>query len=257
MVLVGAVRRVDRTAADPQRRRGARRFRAGQSVARPSAGEAVQLVGRPGKSRSHRGDVARSGSVSAAIRRRLAGWRRRNGRRICSPTMTPGRSSPSASPRAARFTPISAPSVISDRSAIPRSTRNSRTRASGLPSAGSRTRTAAGCWTRSRSRSAHMGTDPAQANVLQTRQVQIPGFLDLQPARDLGERWKCKNLPTYSSTEHAVLDRPDDRRRQGQPEMAEGQRRQGAGDQRALGRAQQLSQSRRVAGEAASIARGR
>ena len=47
---------------------------------------------------------------------------------------------------------------------------------------------------------AHMGTDPAQANVLQTRMVQIPGFLDLQPARDLGERWKCKNLPTYSST---------------------------------------------------------
>ncbi|MFH1343453.1 MAG: di-heme-cytochrome C peroxidase [Pseudomonadota bacterium] len=47
---------------------------------------------------------------------------------------------------------------------------------------------------------AHMGTDPAQANVLQTREVQIPGFLDLQPARDLGERWKCKNLATYSST---------------------------------------------------------
>ena len=45
-----------------------------------------------------------------------------------------------------------------------------------------------------------MGTDPAQANVLQTRQVQIPGFLDLQPARDLGERWKCKNLPAYSTT---------------------------------------------------------
>jgi hypothetical protein len=48
---------------------------------------------------------------------------------------------------------------------------------------------------------AHMGTDPAQANVLATRQVQIPGFLDLQPARDLGERWKCKNLPTWSSTD--------------------------------------------------------
>jgi hypothetical protein len=47
---------------------------------------------------------------------------------------------------------------------------------------------------------AHMGTDPAQAKVLQERQVQIPGFLDLQPARDLGERWKCKNLATYSST---------------------------------------------------------
>ncbi|MDP3692959.1 di-heme-cytochrome C peroxidase [Bradyrhizobium sp.] len=47
---------------------------------------------------------------------------------------------------------------------------------------------------------AHIGTDPAQANVLQTRQVQIPGFLDLQPSRDLGERWGCKNLATYSST---------------------------------------------------------
>jgi hypothetical protein len=47
---------------------------------------------------------------------------------------------------------------------------------------------------------AHIGTDPAQANVLQTRQVQIPGFLELDPARDLGERWKCKNMETYSST---------------------------------------------------------
>ena len=48
---------------------------------------------------------------------------------------------------------------------------------------------------------AGMGTDPAQANVLATRQVQIPGFLDLQPARDLGERWKCKDLPNWSSTD--------------------------------------------------------
>ena len=46
----------------------------------------------------------------------------------------------------------------------------------------------------------HMGTDPAQANVLAKREVQIPGFLDLQPARDLGERWKCKDLKTYAST---------------------------------------------------------
>lgn len=48
---------------------------------------------------------------------------------------------------------------------------------------------------------AHIGTDPAQSEVLQKREVKIPGFLDLQPARDLGERWKCKNLQTYSSTE--------------------------------------------------------
>ena len=47
----------------------------------------------------------------------------------------------------------------------------------------------------------HMGTDPAQARVLATRQVQIPGFLDLQPARDLGDRWKCKNLKPYASTD--------------------------------------------------------
>ena len=46
-----------------------------------------------------------------------------------------------------------------------------------------------------------MGTDPAQANVLATRQVQLPAFLKMQPAEDLGERWKCENLPTYSSTE--------------------------------------------------------
>ena len=68
----------------------------------------------------------------------LTGWPRRNGRRICSPAMMHGRSSPSASPRAARCTPRSAPNVISGRSAIRRSTRNSRTRASGLPSAGRR-----------------------------------------------------------------------------------------------------------------------
>jgi hypothetical protein len=48
---------------------------------------------------------------------------------------------------------------------------------------------------------AAMGTDPAQANVLATRQVQVPGFLKMQPAEDLGTKWKCKDLPTYSSTE--------------------------------------------------------
>ena len=46
-----------------------------------------------------------------------------------------------------------------------------------------------------------MGTDPAQANVLATRQVQIPGFLTMQPASDLGKRWNCKDMATYSSTE--------------------------------------------------------
>ncbi len=48
---------------------------------------------------------------------------------------------------------------------------------------------------------AGMGTDPAQSNVLALRQVQVPGFLNLQPAEDLGTQWKCKDLPTFSSTE--------------------------------------------------------
>jgi hypothetical protein len=48
---------------------------------------------------------------------------------------------------------------------------------------------------------AAMGTDPAQAGVLATRQVQVPAFLKLNPAEDLGVQWKCNDLPTYSSTE--------------------------------------------------------
>jgi mono/diheme cytochrome c family protein len=48
---------------------------------------------------------------------------------------------------------------------------------------------------------AGMGTDPGQANVLATRKVELPGFLNMQPAQDLGTQWKCKNLPTFSSTE--------------------------------------------------------
>jgi hypothetical protein len=46
-----------------------------------------------------------------------------------------------------------------------------------------------------------METDNAQASVLAYRQVSVPGFLDMQPARDLGTRWECENLPNYSSTE--------------------------------------------------------
>jgi hypothetical protein len=46
-----------------------------------------------------------------------------------------------------------------------------------------------------------MGTDPAQSSVLRTRNVQVPGFLNLQPAEDLGKRWKCEWLPASSSTE--------------------------------------------------------
>ena len=48
---------------------------------------------------------------------------------------------------------------------------------------------------------AGMGTDPAQANVLASRQVQVPGFFDLKPGRDLDSRGKCSDLPAYFSTE--------------------------------------------------------
>jgi hypothetical protein len=40
--------------------------------------------------------------------------------------------------------------------------------------------------------------------VLGSRKVAVPGFLDIQPARDLGKAWDCKYMPdpsTYSSTD--------------------------------------------------------
>jgi hypothetical protein len=49
-----------------------------------------------------------------------------------------------------------------------------------------------------------MGTDSAQAEVLGSRRVSVPGFLDMQPARDLGKVWGCTDMPdpsSYSSTE--------------------------------------------------------
>ncbi len=46
-----------------------------------------------------------------------------------------------------------------------------------------------------------MGTDPAQASVLEKRTISVPGYLDLQPTRILGEQWKCAKLPETSSTE--------------------------------------------------------
>jgi hypothetical protein len=46
-----------------------------------------------------------------------------------------------------------------------------------------------------------MGTDPAQANVLFSRTVDVPGFLKMDPAQDLGKTWGCQGLPTYFSTE--------------------------------------------------------
>jgi hypothetical protein len=48
---------------------------------------------------------------------------------------------------------------------------------------------------------AGMGTDPAQANVLALRKVDVPGFLGLQAARDLGTKWKCPDITDSASTE--------------------------------------------------------
>ena len=46
-----------------------------------------------------------------------------------------------------------------------------------------------------------MGTDSAQADVLFSRTVEVPGFLKMDPAQDLGKTWGCQGLPTYLSTE--------------------------------------------------------
>jgi cytochrome c5 len=48
---------------------------------------------------------------------------------------------------------------------------------------------------------AGMGTDPAQANVLASRKVDVPGFLNIQPADDLGKNCPDVNIPRNSSTE--------------------------------------------------------
>ncbi len=48
---------------------------------------------------------------------------------------------------------------------------------------------------------AGMGTDPAQANVLASRKVDVPGFLNIQPADDLGKNCPDVNIPRASSTE--------------------------------------------------------
>ena len=46
-----------------------------------------------------------------------------------------------------------------------------------------------------------MGTDPAQAHVLMLRTVKLPGFLDIDPARDLQKFWGCTGIPTYSTAD--------------------------------------------------------
>jgi len=45
----------------------------------------------------------------------------------------------------------------------------------------------------------HMGTDPAQANVLVSRKVDVPSFLKIEPV--LAKQWRCPDLPASSSTE--------------------------------------------------------
>ena len=61
---------------------------------------------------------------------------------------------------------------------------------------------------------AGMGTDPGQAHVLRLRTVEVPGFLDIDPARDLGKAWGCNDVPVTSTTDMpfalalmAVVDR--------------------------------------------------
>jgi len=44
-----------------------------------------------------------------------------------------------------------------------------------------------------------MGTDSAQAEVLHSRMVTVPGFLEMQPVRDLGQVWGCEGMPAAST----------------------------------------------------------
>jgi hypothetical protein len=72
---------------------------------------------------------------------------------------------------------------------------------------------------------AGMGTDPAQANVLFSRMVDVPGFLKMDPAQDLGKNWGCQGLPTYLSTEmpfSIALMIAVDRSSQRSPELRQG-----------------------------------
>jgi cytochrome c5 len=48
---------------------------------------------------------------------------------------------------------------------------------------------------------AGMGTDPAQADVLASRKIYVPGFWQLDPAKDLGPHEPCTKLPDIASTE--------------------------------------------------------
>jgi hypothetical protein len=48
---------------------------------------------------------------------------------------------------------------------------------------------------------AGMGTDPGQAHVLMLRTVEVPGFLDFEPDRDLAKRWGCSGVLASSTTD--------------------------------------------------------
>lgn len=45
-----------------------------------------------------------------------------------------------------------------------------------------------------------IGTDPAQANVLKTRTVDVPPWLNIDPARDIGVKWGCPDVPAATGT---------------------------------------------------------
>jgi hypothetical protein len=53
-----------------------------------------------------------------------------------------------------------------------------------------------------------MGTDPAQAKVLGERKVALPGFLDFQPARDLGRVWECNEADMPDPSSYSSTDMP-------------------------------------------------
>jgi hypothetical protein len=48
---------------------------------------------------------------------------------------------------------------------------------------------------------AGMGTDPAQANVLFSRMVDVPGFLKMDAVEDLAKNWGCQGLKPYPSSD--------------------------------------------------------
>jgi hypothetical protein len=48
---------------------------------------------------------------------------------------------------------------------------------------------------------AGMGTDPAQANVLFSRMVDVPGFLKMDAVDDLAKNWGCQGLKPYPSSD--------------------------------------------------------